>query len=163
MSTTLIFLVPIGLLAVAWSNNWTIVVGNGAKNNPIDTMIGAALKPSGSMPAPITYVAVTYGSDNFLRLWRNPQSDSDSNTPGSPNATWTSPNPVVYAAADPTQQPLTFFISAGYNDQPPRTQGGVAGAPLYLFRGQIQSVALYQAALEPGDLASHFANGTSTS
>jgi hypothetical protein len=145
-------------------NNWTIAIGDGTKNNPIDTMVPAALKPSASMPAPITYVAVTFGSDSFLRLWINPQfgpgPDTNTPMPTPPNATWTSPNPVVYAAIDPTQQPLTFFIGAGYNEEAPRTQAGVNGAPLYPFQGQIQSVALYQAALDPSDLATHFNSGT---
>jgi hypothetical protein len=146
------------------NNNWVIAIGDGTTNNPIDTMVPAALKPSASTPAPITYVAMTFGADNFLRLWINPQfgpgPDTSNPMPTPPNATWTSPNTVVYAAVDPTQQPLTFFIGAGYNDQPVRTQAGVTGAPLYPFQGQIQSVALYQAALDPSDLATHFNNGS---
>lgn len=148
------------------NNNWAIAIGDGTTNNPIDTMVPAALKPAASMAAPTTYVAMTFGADNFLRLWINPQfgpgPDSNTPMPTPPNATWTSPNPVVYAAVDPTQQPLTFFIGAGYNDQPVRTQAGVTGAPLYPFQGLIQSVALYQAALDPSDLATHFNSGSAS-
>jgi hypothetical protein len=56
---------------------------------------------------------------------------------------------------------VTFFIGAGDNQdaQTPRTQAGGTGAPLLPFQGLIQSVALYNTALDPTDLASHFQNG----
>ena len=59
---------------------------------------------------------------------------------------------------------MTFFIGAGDNQdaQTPRTQDGGAGAPLLPFQGLIQSVALYNTALDPTDLASHFQNGAGT-
>ena len=98
----------------------------------------------------------------MLSLWINPASDSDSNTPPPPTAAWP-PSPATitpYVAIDPTQ-PVTFFIGAGDNQnaQTPRTQDGGAGAPLVPFQGLIQSVALYNTALDPTDLASHFQNG----
>jgi hypothetical protein len=152
------------VLYINEKNNWAIAIGDGTTNNLFDTMVPAALRPSASTPAPTTYVAATYGQDNFLRLWINPQfgTPPDTNTPTQvpPNATWTSSTTVVYAPVDPTQQPLTFFIGAGYNEEPVRTQDGVTDAPMYPFRGQIQSVALYQAALDPSDLAEHFSSGS---
>jgi hypothetical protein len=152
------------VLFVNENNNWALAIGDGTTNNLFDTMVPAAVKPSASTPAPVTYVAATYGQDNFLRLWINPQfgpePDTSNPMPVPPNPTWTSPTTVVYSPVDPTQQPLTFFIGAGYNDQLVRTQAGVVGAPLYPFQGQIQSVALYQAALDPIDLATHFSDGS---
>jgi hypothetical protein len=65
---------------------------------------------------------------------------------------------TTYVAVDPTQ-PVTFFIGACDNQDAPRTQAGGPGAPLVPFQGLIQSVALYNSALEPTDLASHFADG----
>jgi hypothetical protein len=113
----------------------------------------------------LTYVAVTFKSaTHVLSLWINPQSDSDSNNPPPPTAAWPPPPPPVtttpYVAIDSTQ-PVTFFIGAGDNQdaQTPRTQGGGPGAPLVPFQGLIQSVALYNAALEATDLASHFEDG----
>ena len=79
-----------------------------------------------------------------------------------PTAAWPpSPDTTTnYVAIDPTQ-PVTFFIGAGDNQnaQTPRTQDGGAGGPLHPFQGLIQSVALYNTALDPADLASHFQNG----
>jgi len=59
---------------------------------------------------------------------------------------------------------MTFFIGAGDNQhaQTPRTQAGGAGAPLVPYQGLIQSVALYNTALHPTDLASHFADGATS-
>lgn len=138
-------------------NNWAIAVGDGMTTNLIDTMVQAPVQPSASMPAAPTYVAVTFGPDKLLRLWVNPSSE----TSAPPTATWISPNPVTYIAVDPTQQPLAFFIGAGYSNQPLRTQPMVVGAPMYPFQGQIQSVALYQTALGGADLESHFEDGLS--
>ena len=120
-------------------------------------MVPAAVNDS------LTYVAVTFKSaTQVLSLWINPASDSDSNTPPPPTAAWP-PSPATtttYVAIDPTQ-PMTFFIGAGDNQdaQTPRTQDGGPGAPLVPFQGLIQSVALYNTALDPTDLASHFENG----
>jgi hypothetical protein len=102
---------------------------------------------------------VTFDSaSQVLSLWINPDSD----TSAAPTAAWP-PDPTTvtpYVAIDPTQ-PVTFFIGAGDNQdaQSPRTQDGGAGPPLHPFQGQIQSVALYDTALDPTDLASHFADG----
>jgi hypothetical protein len=145
------------VLFINEENNWAIAIGDGMTNNLFDTGIPAPIMSS-PKPTGGTYVAVTLGADNFLRLWINPGND----TSAAPTATWTSPSTVTYAAVDPTQQPLTFFIGAGYNDQPVRTQPGVIGAPLYPFQGFIQSVALYQSALDGSDLASHFEDGATS-
>jgi hypothetical protein len=138
-------------------NQWEIGVGNGTAITAVKTMVPAAVNGA------LTYVAVTFKSaTQVLSLWLNPASESDSNTPPPPAAAWP-PDPTTitpYVAIDPTQ-PVTFFIGAGdsQNAQTPRTQAGGAGAPLLPFQGQIQSVALYNTALDPTDLASHFENG----
>ncbi|MGO9326887.1 MAG: LamG domain-containing protein [Steroidobacteraceae bacterium] len=135
-------------------NQWQFTVGTGGTSptTAANTMVPVTLNST-------TYVAVTFESaTTTLSLWIDPDSD-DPSTP--PTAMWTS-NSTGYAAVDPTTQPLTFFIGAGANDQPPRTQPMGAGAPLDPFKGLIQSVALYKTALNPTDLASHFASGASS-
>jgi Concanavalin A-like lectin/glucanases superfamily len=141
-------------------NQWQFTIGNGTAPAVINTMVPAAVNGT------LTYVAVTFKSaTQMLSLWINPVSGSDSSNPPPPIAAWPPPPPpgttTTYVAIDLTQ-PVTFFIGAGDNQdaQTPRTQGGGAGAPLHPFQGLIQSVALYNTALEPTDLASHFQNGT---
>jgi hypothetical protein len=143
-------------------NQWQLTVGNGTTVTAVNTMVPAAVNGS------LTYVAVTFKSaTQVLSLWINPQTDSDSNNPPPPTAAWPPPPPPVttttYVAIDPTQ-PLTFFIGASDNQnaQTPRTQPGGPGAPQLPFQGLIQSVALYNTALDPTDLASHFSNGAET-
>ena len=136
-------------------NHWEIVVGTGPGNMPnvIDTMV--AIDPT--LPTP-TYVAVTCDANTNISLWINPLSQSDMQNPPPPPPTWTSPAPTNYAAADPNQL-LAIFIGAGANDQALRMQPNGAGAPLYPFQGQIQSVALYDSVLDAADLQSHFLGG----
>jgi hypothetical protein len=134
-------------------NQWEFTIGNGTAPMVVSTMVPAAVNGA------LTYVAVTFQSaTQVLSLWINPASD----TPTPPTAAWP-PSPATttpYVAIDPTQ-PVTFFIGAGDNQnaQTPRTQDGGPGAPLLPFQGLIQSVALYNTALDPTDLASHFQNG----
>jgi hypothetical protein len=140
-------------LVIDDQNQWQFAVGTGTALNVISTMVQAAVNHA------LTYVAVTFDSTTqVLSLWLNPVSDSDSNTPTPPTPNWTMT--TAYAANDPTQ-PLTFYIGAGDNQdaQMPRTQPGGAGGPRHPFQGLIQSVALYNTALDPTDLASHFENG----
>jgi hypothetical protein len=136
-------------------NQWEFNIGNGTAVTGVNTMVPAAVDGS------LTYVAVTFkstsGTTGTLSLWLNPASDSDSNTPPPPTADFTTQ--TTYAAVDPTQ-PVTFFIGAGDNQNATlRTQAGGPGAPQGPFQGLIQSVALYNSALDPTDLASHFQNG----
>ena len=134
-------------------NQWEFAIGNGTANTAVNTMVPAAVNGS------LTYVAVTFESaTQVLSLWINPDSD----TSAAPTPAWP-PSPATtttYVAVDPTQA-VTFFIGAGDNQnaQTPRTQAGGAGAPLVPYQGLIQSVALYNTALEPTDLASHFEDG----
>jgi hypothetical protein len=120
------------------------------------------------VPAPLnlssaTYVAVTFkstsGNTGTLSLWIDPSSDDeDPSVP--PTASFATQ--TTYAAIDPTQA-VTFFIGAGDNQNATlRTQAGGVGAPQGPFQGLIQSVALYNSALEPTDLASHFADGVTS-
>jgi hypothetical protein len=135
-------------------NQWEFSIGNGAALTSVNTMVPAAVNGA------LSYVAVTFDSaTQVLSLWINPDSD----TSASPTAAWP-PSPATtttYVAADPTQ-PMTFFIGAGDNQNAPRTQDGGPGAPTVPFQGLIQSVALYDSALDPTDLASHFADGASS-
>jgi hypothetical protein len=140
-------------------NQWQFDIGNGTAIATVNTMVPAAVNNS------LTYVAVTFESaTQVLSLWINPASEgSDGNTPAPPPTPAWPPSPATtttYVAVDPTQ-PMTFFIGAGDNQnvQTPRTQDGGPGAPLVPFQGLIQSVALYNTALDPTDLASHFENG----
>lgn len=136
------------VIAIDQNNHLQVIVGNGT---------AAAAQFSSSVvtidPIVITYVAVTgdssTGNFNFFVSGQDGplMTDMLSST--------------GYVATDPTQQQLTFFIGAGRNDQPPRTQpGNPSGAPLFPFQGRIQSVALYGALLDSNDLQSHFSDGT---
>jgi hypothetical protein len=142
--------------AINGQNHWVLNIGDGTELQVFDTNVQAAVDGS------LTYVAVTFASTNgttgTLSLWINPASD-DTSTPPTANFTQT----VTYAAIDQTVA-VTFFIGAGDNEdaQTPRTQDGGAGAPLVPFQGFIQSVALYNSALQPSDLASHFADGATS-
>src|SRR5580692_10661867 len=135
-------------------NQWELGIGNGTGITAVNTMVAAPVNPSST-----TYVALTFkstsGTTGTLSLWIDPGSDDTSVAPTAVFTTQT-----TYVAIDPTQ-PMTFFIGAGDNQnaQTPRTQAGGAGAPLVPYQGLIQSVALYNTALEPTDLASHFEDG----
>jgi len=137
------------------NNNWEFSIGNGSGLTTIDTMVPAAVDGA------VSYVAVTFQSaTQALSLWINP--DSDTSAP--PTAAWP-PNPNTttnYVAIDQTQ-PMTFFIGAGATQLPLRTQPMGNGSPEAPFQGFIQSVALYNTALDPTDLASHFASGAASS
>ncbi len=138
-------------------NHWEFVIGTGPGNMPaaIDTMV--PIDPASATP---TYVAVTCDSSSgIIKLWINPQSQSDTPNPPPPPPTWTSPMPTGYVAADPSQL-TAAFIGAGANDLPLRTATtNPQGAPLYPFQGLIQSVALYGGLLDPSDMQSHFLSG----
>jgi hypothetical protein len=132
-------------------NNWNVTLGNGATFQPVNPAVPADLT-SGHL----TYLALTFESTkNALNLWINPNSGTSSPPPA--NFTTTAFN---YAPVDQSQQ-VTFFIGAGANNdaQNMRTQDGGPGAPLVPFQGEIQSVALYNTALDGSDLQSHFLAG----
>ncbi|MGA8496280.1 MAG: LamG-like jellyroll fold domain-containing protein [Xanthobacteraceae bacterium] len=135
-------------------NQWQFDIGNGTAITTVNTMLPAPINPSAT-----TYVALTFkstsGTTGTLSLWIDPDGD-DTSVPPTANFT----TQTTYVAVDSTQ-PMTFFIGAGDNQnaQTPRTQDGGPGAPLVPFQGLIQSVALYNSALQPTDLASHFADG----
>jgi hypothetical protein len=146
-------------LSIGPTNDWEITVGNGQTTATVDTMVSVDLTAT-------TYVAVTFQSSGAntgtLSLWINPSSD----TPAPPTPAWPpSPNPppTTYVPVDPTQ-PVTFFIGAGDNEdaQTLRTTPMGPGAPQFPFKGQIQSVALYQTALDATKLQAHFQDGATT-
>ena len=139
-------------LFINTQNQWQLSVGNGTTLTPFNTNVPAPVNPSST-----TFVAMTFkstgGTNGTLSLWINPGNDDPSVQPTPAFTTQT-----TYVAVDSTQ-PVTFFIGAGDNQDVLRTQAGGPGAPLVPFQGLIQSVALYNSALEPTDLASHFADG----
>lgn len=128
-------------------NVWQVNIGN-----------GEVVLPNPFVPVDlsgVSYVAVTYDSTmQVLSFWVNPDGDGGAPMPAAPPV----PN-TVYA---PVTQPVAFFIGAGLNDDPPRTQPQANGntSPLYPFQGWIQSVALYSSALDSTDLGDHFAAGS---
>jgi len=139
------------------NNQWQIVVGTGAGNMPLQTMI-----PIDPTSTTSTYVAVTCDQNTNVSLWINPagQGDTD-NTPPPPPPTWPpAPMATGYTATPPSQL-ATIFIGTGQNEVTTvRTQDGGAGAPLFPFQGLIQSIALYDAALDAATLQSHFLLGS---
>jgi hypothetical protein len=138
-------------LLIDGNGDWLVFLGNAAGGTPIST--GVQATPG--------YVALTFNkSSQALALWNNPESDTPAlPTPVWPNASSPSPAGLSYVAADPSQ--LTqVFIGAGATDEALRTMGGVMGAPLFPFMGQIQSVALYSMALDANTLQDHFINGS---
>lgn len=141
-------------------NNWQVTIGNGAGLQVFDTMVPADLTSSKA-----TYVALVGDSGKgtgIFKLWINPLGTGDTDPPTPPPANWTSPGSTGYVALDPTQQPVTFFIGAGDNNnaQTLRTQPMGTGGPLDPFRGQIQNVALYSSMLDPATLQTHFTSGS---
>lgn len=133
------------------NNNWNVTLGNGATPQLLNPNVSVDFSA-------LTYLAVTFDSaSNTISLWINPDSDITS-MPPLPNFTTTSAN---YKAVDPTQ-PMTFFIGAGDNNdaQNPRAQPAGPGAPLLPFQGQLQSIALYQVALDGATLQAHFEDGS---
>jgi hypothetical protein len=141
------------VLHINEQNQWQITIGSGTALTVIETMMGAPVDPSTT-----TYVALTFqstsGTTGTLSLWIDPDSDETS-VPPTPTFT----TQTTYAANDATQA-MTFFIGASGNSQAPRTQDRAPGAPLQPYQGLIQSVALYSTALDPTDLATHYADGT---
>jgi hypothetical protein len=147
-------------LSINPQNHWELTIGNGTAFTTIDTMVPA---PIGDSSGTGTYVALTFASTNgttgILSLWVDPVGDPSA----PPTPVWPpSPATTTTYAAIATAQAVTFFIGAGDNQnaQTPRTQAQGTGAPLLPYQGFIQSVALYSSALQPPDLASHFAAGS---
>jgi hypothetical protein len=128
---------------------WVGVVGNGGSgtagfdivpSNELEITLNSA-----GTPVDPTHLALTYDAlSQTLTLFVN----------GEPQGTATS---IAYMP-DSTQ-PL--WIGAGGPYVPRRPQpAGVAGSPLFPFVGAIQDVAIYGAALQPGDILTHFQNGS---
>jgi len=137
------------------TNQWGLTIGDGMALTTLGPT-NVPVVPASAMAAPLVYVALTCKNGVF-NLWVNPQSQGDTSNPPPPPANWTSPT-TNYAAADPTQL-LHAFIGAGANNQALRMTDGGTGSPLGPFQGLIQSVALYQTALDPGTILSHFMSG----
>jgi hypothetical protein len=126
----------------------TITIGDGVQ---LTALPPSTVKLDPTFPEP-TYIAVTCKGGVFS-IWVNPQSETQM-----PGPNWTSPQ-TNYVAADASQIQQAF-IGAGANNQMPRTQDGGTGAPLFPFQGLIQSVAVYQTALDSGTIQSHYTIGS---
>jgi hypothetical protein len=128
-------------------NQLVVFIGNSTPNFPPQPTLTTAIDPTD-----ITYIAVTCDIAGNFTLFAN---GVDQDTPATPQMF----SNTGYVPVDPTQQ-VTYFIGAGENEDPLRTQDGAMGAPEFPFLGQIQSVALYSTALGTTDLQSHFSAGS---
>jgi Concanavalin A-like lectin/glucanases superfamily len=124
-------------------NQLAVVIGNGSAGME-------SAQTSAIDLATMTYIAATCDMSGTVTLLATGAGDT-----ATPPQMFSN---TGYVPADPTQQ-VTYFIGAGDNEDAPRTQNGVTGAPEFPFQGQIQSVALYATALSTTDLQSHFSAG----
>jgi Concanavalin A-like lectin/glucanases superfamily len=126
--------------------HWAGVIGSGAAGFTIVTGVELPITLGvAGMPVDPTYLALTYdGPSQTLTLFVNgePQNNVSS---------------VAYVPN--TTQPL--WIGAGAPFVPRRPQpDGVLASPLFPFVGALQDVAIYSAALQSGDIITHFQNGS---
>jgi hypothetical protein len=122
-----------------------VVIGNGTAG--VEFTLTSPINPGDT-----TYIAATCDMSGNVTLFAE---GLQQDTPATPQMF---PG-TGYVPVDATQQ-VNYFIGAGQNAVPPRTQNGAMGAPEFPFQGAIQSVALYGTALDPTDLQSHFQAGT---
>jgi hypothetical protein len=59
-----------------------------------------------------------------------------------------------------TVQPIWIGAGAPFVARRPTQAAGMPGSPLFPFVGAIQDVALYRKALIPGEIDTHFRNGS---
>jgi hypothetical protein len=128
---------------------WAAIVGSGAAGSTMIESVELPITLSvGGMPVDPVHLALTYDAPSqALTLFVNglPQNNVPS---------------VAYMPN--TTQPL--WIGAGAPFVPRRPQpDGVVASPLFPFVGAIQDVAIYSAALQPGDILTHFSNGNGNS
>jgi Concanavalin A-like lectin/glucanases superfamily len=128
-------------------NQLVVFIGDGTPTFPPQPTLTTAIDPTD-----ITYIAVTCDISGNFTLFAN---GLDQDTPATPQMFAN----TGYVPVDPTQQ-VTYFIGAGENADPLRTQDGATGAPEFPFLGLIQSVALYSTALATTDLQAHFSAGS---
>jgi hypothetical protein len=125
---------------------WAGIIGSGAAGFTTIASVELAITLGvAGMPVDPTHLALTYdGPSQTLTLFVN----------GEPQNNVTS---VAYMPN--TAQPL--WIGAGAPFVPRRPQpDGVLASPLFPFVGALQDVAIYSAALQPGDILTHFQNGS---
>jgi hypothetical protein len=133
--------------------HWAVIVGNGGTGfmgfsflqdtGPQITLLNPSPPPEMLAAAPV-YLAVTYdAASTTLTLYVNDQPPVSTSASYIPN----------------TSSPL--YIGAGVPYSPNRqTPGSLSGGPLFPFVGAIQDVAIYNTALKPTDIRSHFNNGS---
>jgi hypothetical protein len=127
---------------------WAAILGDGsAKFVFLDsTELPITLKDPAAAAGTTFYLALTYESTSqTLTLFVNGAQLGEASSVGyAPNAA------------------QVLWIGAGSPYVPRRTQpaGPDPASPLFPFVGAIQDVAIYSAALAPGDIATHFNNGS---
>ena len=127
---------------------WAGILGNGDSGTAGFTIIDSVELPitlgAAGMPVDPVYLALTYdGPSQTLTLFVNGEQQ----------------NKVTAVAYVPnTTQPLWIGAGAPFAPRRPQPDGVLAG-PLFPFVGAIQDVAIYSAALQPGDILTHFNNG----
>ncbi|HZR62684.1 MAG TPA: hypothetical protein VFA80_17200 [Xanthobacteraceae bacterium] len=127
-------------------NQLQVTIGNGSMLTVIPPNPTVTIDPS--VP---TYIAVSGDSSSgTIILFANAQDGS---------AMSQTIQATGFVGIDKTQL-ATFFIAAGDNTDTLRSAPKGAGAPQFPFQGQIQSVALYGAALNTNQMQGHFSNGS---
>jgi hypothetical protein len=129
---------------------WAAIVGNGSAGFTFldGTETSIKLKDPAAAAGTTVYVALTYESaSQTLTLFVD----------GAQRGQATS---VAYAP----NAAQVLWIGAGAPYVPARTQpaGTDPASPLFPFVGAIQDVAIYQVALAPDDILTHFNNGNGT-
>lgn len=128
---------------------WAGFVGNGSPGSAgfslVTTTESTISLSTSDTPAKPVYLALTYdGPTQTVTLFVDGQQQGQTTS-------------VAYLPN--TTQPI--WIGAGAAFVPRRPQpDGVVGSPLFPFVGAIQDVALYRIALAPGDITTHFHNGS---
>jgi len=144
-----------GLFAKAEDNQpgvyrWAGIVGTGNSGSAAFKVLSSneftiSLSSPGSPPNPV-HLALTFDGAT-LTLFVN------GGSAGSMTATYM-PN---------TAQPLWIGAGAPYvTRRSAQMPAGTFGSPLFPFKGSIQDVAIYSAALKPDDIFRHFNNGNGT-
>jgi hypothetical protein len=130
---------------------WAGMIGNGGSGTAgLTTVVSDELTitlSTAEMPAEPVYLALTFDAPSqTLTLFVNGENQGQiTSATYMPNST----------------QPL--WIGAGAPFVPRRPPADVVSSPLFPFVGAIQDVAIYGAALQPGDILTHFNNGSGNS
>jgi hypothetical protein len=126
---------------------WAGMIGNGGTGGAGFTT-AASQVPITLGTAETVYLALTYdAASQTLRLYMNGQQQVMASS-------------VAYAPN--TAQPLWIGAGAPFVARRPTQPADEPGSPLFPFKGAIQDVAIYNAALEPDVILLHYHNGNGT-